>query len=255
MTVYADWYSDRSDEYAKFRPTYPPELFAFLAEHAPGRELCWDAGTGSGQAAVALGDRFDRVVATDPSRAQLAHAPAHPRVEYRCEPAEQSTLPSRSVDLATAAASLHWFPLAPYFAEVSRVVRPSGLVAAWTYDMCPRVSPAVDRVLARCVDEVLGPYWPPEAALVRTGYRAIPWPFEEVAAPTFAIEVRWDLPSLIGVVETWSAAIRYRRATGRRAVDAVADALGAAWSADAPPEAPRSIHLPLSVRVGRVPNR
>ena len=64
-------------------PVYPAELSTFLAGISPGREMVWDCGTGSGQAAVVLAADFERVVATDASAAQLAHAREHPRVEYR----------------------------------------------------------------------------------------------------------------------------------------------------------------------------
>jgi hypothetical protein len=42
--------------------------------------------------AVALAERFRRVIATDPAQAQLNRAIAHPRVEHRRAPAEVATL-------------------------------------------------------------------------------------------------------------------------------------------------------------------
>ena len=57
------------------------------ASASPGRALARDAGTGSGQIAVALTKNFDHVIATDASSEQLARAIPHERVEYRHEPA------------------------------------------------------------------------------------------------------------------------------------------------------------------------
>lgn len=51
---FADHFSVRSRDYARFRPSYPPALFAWLAETAPARRLAWDCATGSGQAAAGL---------------------------------------------------------------------------------------------------------------------------------------------------------------------------------------------------------
>lgn len=38
-------------QYAEGRPSYPSELFEFIASKTPCKDLAWDAGTGSGQAA------------------------------------------------------------------------------------------------------------------------------------------------------------------------------------------------------------
>ena len=98
MTEFEDHFSLQAGDYARFRPTYPPELFAYLASVAPGRRLAWDCGTGNGQAALELVRHFDRVVATDASVEQLARALPHERIEYRVERAEEIVLPPGSVD-------------------------------------------------------------------------------------------------------------------------------------------------------------
>ena len=87
---FKDHFSERAVGYAQFRPTYPAALFDWLTRLAPGRACAWDAGTGNGQAALGLAERFERVVATDASPAQIANARAHPRVAYRVAPADAS---------------------------------------------------------------------------------------------------------------------------------------------------------------------
>src|SRR5437660_283799 len=76
--------------YAEFRPTYPDELLDYIAGLCARRESAWDCACGSGQATLALAERFDRVIATDASAKQIEVAPAHPRVSYRVSPAENS---------------------------------------------------------------------------------------------------------------------------------------------------------------------
>src|SRR5262245_40543455 len=132
--LFADHFSGHAADYAEHRPGYPAELCAFLATVAPARGLVWDCGTGSGQAAVVLAARFEHVVATDPSAAQLAHARLHPRVEYRTAPERDSGLPPGSCDLVTAAQAAHWFDLPAFYAEADRVLRSGGVLAIWCYN-------------------------------------------------------------------------------------------------------------------------
>ena len=89
---FADHFSAIASDYAAARPTYPPALFDWLASLVPRTGAAWDCAAGSGQATLELARRFDRVLATDASAAQLAQAPAHPRVTYRAAPAEVSGL-------------------------------------------------------------------------------------------------------------------------------------------------------------------
>jgi hypothetical protein len=41
--------------------------------------------------------------------------------------------PTRPSDLITVAQALHWFDLSRFFVEAKRVLKPSGLLAVWTY--------------------------------------------------------------------------------------------------------------------------
>lgn len=245
--TFKDHFSAVADGYSSFRPHYPEALFSFVASLAPGHRLAWDAATGSGQAATGLAPLFDHVEATDASSAQVAQATPHPKVSYRVEPAEASGLSEGSVDLVTIAQALHWLDLDRFYAEVARVLRPGGLLAAWCYVFFS-VEPAIDRILDRYYHQVVGPFWPPERRLVETGYRTLPFPFPELAAPPFAVEERWDLPHLTGYLGTWSATRRAFAARGTDPVDEVRDDLTAAWG---DPTRGRDVRWPLSLRVGR----
>ena len=48
--------------YAKFRPTYPQELFDAIYEHVNQFDLALDCGTGNGQVAVELAKKFEKVI-------------------------------------------------------------------------------------------------------------------------------------------------------------------------------------------------
>jgi len=248
MSAFKDHFSGHAADYRVFRPTYPPELFAFLASVAPAHELAWDCGTGSGQAAVVLAEHFARVFATDASAEQIANAEPHPKVEYAVAPAEACPLPDASADLVTVAQALHWFGFDRFYAEVKRVLEPGGLLAVWTYDL-HAVNADVDPVLARLQSEFVGPYWPPERALVGAGYRTIPFPFEEVPAPAFGMTAEWNLPTLLGYMSTWSATKRFAAAHGFDPLERLADDFAAAWG---DPAAVRTVRWKLALRLGRV---
>lgn len=245
--TFRDLFSGGSGAYAAFRPAYPRALFEFLAGLTARRARAWDCATGSGQAATALAEWYERVDATDASAAQIASAAPHDRVLYRTAPAEASGLPDASIDLVTVAQALHWLDRDRFFAEARRVLAPGGVLAVWSYALA-RVTPAVDTVVETLYRETLGPDWLPERRLVEDGYASIAFPFEEIAAPPFVIEQHWTLAGLLGYLGTWSAVQRHRTRTGVDAVAAAAEALGAAWGR---PGRRRRIVWPLAVRVGR----
>lgn len=247
--AFPDHFSPLAERYAAARPTYPPELFAWLAPLPAERERAWDVGTGSGQAAVALADHFAEVVATDAAEAQLSRAAPHPRVHYRRAAAEASGLEDGSVDLVTVAQAVHWFDLDRFWAEVRRVAAPGGVVAVWTYHGVG-LTPAVDRVVARYYTEIVGRYWPPERAAVEDAYRSLPFPFAEVPAPAFHIRQRWDLARFAGYLGTWSASRHWSDAHGGAdPLAEIAADLAAAWG---DPGEEREVVWPLGLRVGRV---
>lgn len=246
--AFRDHFSDVAKRYADFRPSYPVALFDFLATLAPRHSVVWDCACGNGQATLDLAQRFDRVIATDASREQIASAKRQAKVEYRVAPAEQSGLPGESVALVTVAQALHWFDLDRFYAEARRVLSPNGLLAAWAYGMNVVEGDAVNHLVQDFYSNTVGPYWPPERKLVEEGYRTIPFPFEEIPTPTFRMQVRWTLDQLLGYFSTWSATNRCIKATGRNPLEALSANLGRVWG---DPGSTRPVFWPLSLRVGR----
>jgi len=246
-TTFKDHFSSHARDYASYRPGYPEELFDFVASLPSHRGTVWDVGTGSGQAALGLAERFERVIGTDPSAQQLEHAEPHPRVEYRVAPAESSGLPDASVDLVAAAQAFHWFDFDCFFAEARRVLAPGGAVVVWTYNLA-RVSPPVDAWTDRLAHGIVGPYWPPERKWVNEEYRTIPFPFPEVEAPSFFHRERWDLERYLLYIGTWSACQRYARETGS---DAIAENRRDAEPLWGDPREERIISWPIFLRASQ----
>ncbi len=251
--AFQDHFSGQAPAYAEFRPTYPANLVNYLADLAPGRRLAWDCGTGNGQAAVLLANRFEHVLASDPSRQQLHSRLPNAKVAYVAAAAERAPLADGSVDLVTVAQAIHWFDLPRFYGEVRRVARPGGIVAAWCYELA-QITPAVDRWVLHYYCRVVGPYWPPERRLVEQGYRGMPFQFQEIESPAFTMEAQWSLEDLIGYLSTWSATQRACKSLGYDVLErAVHHANGEAGSlAEAWGDAPRRhIVWPLGLRVGR----
>lgn len=244
---FKDHFSAAAAGYVRFRPGYPAGLFAWLASLAPDRGLAWDCGTGSGQAAAGLSAHFERVVASDPSRQQLARAEPRPNVEYRLAAAEASGLEAASVDLLTVAQALHWFDLERFYAEARRVLKPGGVIAAWTYTLL-EASHGIGALLDDFHKNVVGPFWPPERRMVEDGYRSLPFPFEPIAAPPFEIRCEWTRDDLLGYLGTWSATRAYAREKGIDPLEDFARRLETLWPQAG---AKRALRWPLHLRVGR----
>ena len=243
-----DHFSDVAKRYADFRPHYPAALFDYLTTLAPRTSLVWDCACGNGQATVDLAERFERVVATDASREQVASAIRNPKVEYRVAPAEQSGLPDESVGLITVAQALHWFDLQRFYAEARRVLNSNGVLAAWAYGVNEVEGEAINELVQDYYSNIVGPYWPPERKLVEEGYRGMPFPFTEIAPPTFRMEARWTLEQLQGYFSTWSATNRFIRATGRNPLETLSADLSRVWGDR---NSTRLVVWPLTLRLGR----
>jgi SAM-dependent methyltransferase len=245
--TFKDNFSAVASAYREFRPTYPTELFAHLAEIAPATQVAWDCGCGSGQASVRLAEAFARVYATDAAERQIAEAEPHPRVVYRVAPAEASGLPDDLADLILVAQAAHWFDLDAFYAEARRVGRDRALLALAAYNL-PRVDPEVDRLIDHLYADVLGAYWPPERRFIDEGYATLPFPFPELPAPPgLAMRAEWEAKRLLGYLSTWSSVGRYRRAHDADPVAAFfAPELARLW----PGGERRSVRWPLHLRLG-----
>lgn len=248
--AFTDHFSSLASRYAEFRPTYPPALFAWLADIVPARDLAWDCACGSGQASIGLTQHFARVIATDASEAQITAAKPHNLIEYRVALAQCSGLAAQSVDLITVAQAVHWFDLDAFYAEVRRVLTPSGILAVWTYSLPVTEDSAVQACIRAFYEDIVGPYWPPEHAHLRAHYRTLPFPFVgEIAAPDFHTSILWTLDQLRGFFYSWSATKSFIKAKGFDPVAPQTERLAALWGVQ---NSARLFVMPLFMRVARL---
>ena len=246
-----EYFGEIAAAYKTFRPTYPAALFEYLATIAPGHERAWDCATGNGQAARSLKPFFRQVIASDASEKQIREAERTEGIEYVVATAERTTIDPGSVDLVTVAQALHWFDLPKFYAEVSRVAKPRGVLACWCYALM-NTNADIDPLIWTLYHDILDDYWPSERRLIEKRYSTIDFPFDELQPPALQMTQPWNLGQMLGYLRTWSAAAAYKKKTGNDPVALIEDQLHARWG---DPEKMQTVVWPLHLRVGRLPNR
>jgi ubiquinone/menaquinone biosynthesis C-methylase UbiE len=245
---FKDYFSKQAPAYTRYRPHYPAQLFEYLATLTVDHHLAWDCATGSGQAALGLVNYFERILATDASDKQIANAAEHDRITYMVAPAEKTKIATGSVDLIVVAQALHWFDLDEFYAEVRRVSKPGGVLAAWSYSLL-RINPAIDKLVDKFHTDVVGPFWPVERKFVDDRYQSISFPFQQCTSPAFNMEANWSFEHLLGYIGTWSSVQKFREQNRADPLEGFARALKQEWGQL---EEEKRIRWPINMRVGRV---
>lgn len=240
-------FSIGSDEYARYRPTYPDALFAYLATLSTRAENAWDCATGNGQAAQKLAAVFTRVYATDSSPAQLANAIQLPNIQYSVQPAESASFSAGFFDMIMVAQAVHWLDFEAFYAEVRRTAKAHALLVICGYGRI-MLSPELDAIVNHFYFQIIGPFWDKRRRYIDEQYQTIPFPFEELPPPSFNITCQWTLEHLIGYLKTWSAVKNYQNKNGSNPVDAIEEDLQQAWGEIEK----RTISFPLLLRIGKV---
>lgn len=127
-------FSDRVEDYVKYRPSYPPEVIELLRDRcrlAPPAAIA-DIGSGTGILARLLLDHGYRVYGVEPNGPMreaaerlLAGFTDFVSVDGR---AEATGLPEQCVDGVTAAQAFHWFDRVRARIEFERILQPGGWV-------------------------------------------------------------------------------------------------------------------------------
>lgn len=118
--------------YDSVRPSYPRQAVAWaLAPLGQGRWRVADVGAGSGIMSRLLTAAGHDVLAVEPDPLMLTRlVETSPAVTAVVGAAEALPLAAAGVDAAIAAQAYHWFDHDAAHAELARVVRPGGTVAA-----------------------------------------------------------------------------------------------------------------------------
>ncbi len=128
-------FSDRAELYGKYRPNYPPEMFAFLFSVAGlhNARVVADLGSGTGILSEPFLQNGLTVYGVEPNADMRAVAEAKLQIYdgFRSVDgrAEATGLESSTVDLVAAGQAFHWFNAEETREELHRILRPGGLCA------------------------------------------------------------------------------------------------------------------------------
>jgi ubiquinone/menaquinone biosynthesis C-methylase UbiE len=172
--------------YSKNRPTYPDTLFQEIVKYYEqgnpnhsGSTTCVDIACGTGQATADLVKYFDNVIGVEPAQSQLDNATQHERIKYVNASAEKTTLDSSVANVITVAQALHWFEFDTFFAEMDRILKPKGVLAAWCYVLNIFEKKEAQDALMQLYNGDLGGNWSERRKLVDDHYSTIQFPMTD----------------------------------------------------------------------------
>jgi SAM-dependent methyltransferase len=131
-------FSSRVDNYAKYRPGYPPEIIDFLGSEeilTPDKVVA-DIGSGTGFLTKLFLQNGNFTYGVEPNADMRAAGEAYlsefANFQSVDGAAENTTLEDKSVDIITAGQAFHWFDLEPTRTEFVRILKPGGhVVLIW----------------------------------------------------------------------------------------------------------------------------
>jgi ubiquinone/menaquinone biosynthesis C-methylase UbiE len=164
MSDAASRFSAVAGQYDAVRPRPPQDLIDVITQWAgvAGPDVV-DLGAGTGLSALAWAGRARTVTAVEPSAGMRAVAERRiaeaatksgTRLTLLEATAEATGLPDGCADVVTASQAMHWFDPGRALPEITRLLRPGGVLAVYDCDWPP------------CVDWETGAAWERVAALV-----------------------------------------------------------------------------------------
>lgn len=239
-----DLFSTNSQLYQQARPSYPQIVIQEILKYVPEQQFVWDCGAGSGQFTQLLAPYFDHVVATDISEQQLQHAPYFENVSYQIQPSEKTSFSAQSFDLITVAQAIHWFDFDAFYQEVTRTLKPNGILAVIGYGLIHVEHHLINQKLHELYFDTLHGYWDAERHYIDEEYRTIPFPFEEIETPELKMEYQWSSAQLLKYLSTWSAVKHYIDKNQINPLHDLAEALSTEHEL-------LNIEFPIFLRLGR----
>jgi len=243
-----DLFSKQSDLYARYRPTYPKELFEYIISFVKVKNITWDCATGNGQAAVVLADHFKKVIATDISAAQIDKAVKKENIEYSVCPAESTPFADNTFDLVTVAQAYHWIKWNEFKKEVTRVCKPNAVIAVWTYYNRITDDDKIDKAVNDFYQNVTKPYWDYERRYVEEKYTTVEFDYELLPVKEFETVMHWQREDLFGYVSSWSAVQKFIKTNGYSPVPILEEEINKLW----PEGETKKVVFPIYLKLGRI---
>ena len=128
-------FSNRVEDYVKYRPGYPPEVILFLQAqyHLDPQKVIADIGSGTGLSTAPFLEAGYRIYAVEPNQAMREKSASllqqYPGFTAIDGTAEHTGLPAQSVDAVIAGQAFHWFDRNAARTEFCRILKAEGIVA------------------------------------------------------------------------------------------------------------------------------
>jgi SAM-dependent methyltransferase len=152
-------FSDRVENYIRYRPSYPPEVLELLRSGCglTPQSVVADIGSGTGILSQLFLRDDNRVFGVEPN-AEMRSAGERLLGEYKTftsvpGSAEQTTLADATVDLIAAGQSFHWFDRSRARTEFQRILKRGGWVVILWNNRLTDATPflrAYEDLLLRC---------------------------------------------------------------------------------------------------------
>jgi len=246
--VAKDLFSKQADLYARYRPTYPKELYEYILSFVNEKNIAWDCATGNGQAAVVLSGYFKKVMATDISAAQIEKATPKENIEYKICPAESTPFKENSFDLVTVAQAYHWIKWDEFRKEVTRVCKPNAIIAVWMYYKHSTGDKRIDGAVHDFYENVTRPYWDYERKYVEDLYATVDFDYELLPVKQFETILNWQREDLVGYISSWSAIQKYSKVNGHSPIPIMEEEINKLW----PEGEVKKVIFPIFLKLGRI---
>jgi ubiquinone/menaquinone biosynthesis C-methylase UbiE len=243
-----DLFSKQSDLYARYRPTYPKDLYEYILSFVKEKNIAWDCATGNGQAAVVLADHFKKVIATDISAAQIDKAIKKDNIEYSVCSAESTLFEENTFDLVTVAQAYHWIKWAEFRKEATRVCKPKAIIAIWTYNRNKIGDKKIDDAIFSFYENVTKPFWDYERKYVEELYETVEFDYELLPVKDFETTLNWQREDMIGYISSWSAIQKYIKVNGHSPIPVIEEEINKLW----PKGEVKKVSFPIYLKLGRV---
>ncbi len=134
MSDTVERFSNRVENYVKYRPGYPKEILDLFRDemNLTKNSVIADIGSGTGILTKNFLENGNTVYGVEPNRLMREAAEEFlkdfPKFRSIDGTAERTSLPGESVDFVTAAQAFHWFDAEKTRAEFGRILRAEGFV-------------------------------------------------------------------------------------------------------------------------------
>lgn len=157
-------WTGKASSYDQVRPRPPsalPDLLTQLVD-MPRPALVVDLGSGTGLSTMIWAERAERVVGIEPNAdmrqvamSKLIGYSEITHIEYREGFAHRTGLPDECADIVTIAHAFHWMEPASTLDEITRILRPGGLFAAYECNLPPAIHWELDQLALKITQRVL----------------------------------------------------------------------------------------------------